>query len=204
LPQLQDSDMSIRKGKSPHSHDRNFLSQFKVQMSRGRTLNSVEFMKIWCHYDKDESGYLDVREFESFISDFIRHKGGIPAPGIVGDLRKALLETCDSNHNGKIELAEFSNMLPVEENFMAQFEQRSKFSRSNFNAVFNHYDPDGNGFIEGQELLALIRDIMTKTGKNVSQKEIQDYRVAVLRVFDKNSDGRLSRSELGLLLSISK
>ena len=35
-------------------------------------------------------------------------------------------------------------------------------------------------------------------------KELSEYKEAVLRVFDKNSDGRLSKSELGLLLSISK
>ena len=33
-------------------------------------------------------------------------------------------------------------------------------------------------------------------------KDVEDYKEAVLSVFDKNTDGRLSRRELGLLLSI--
>jgi len=40
--------------------------------------------------------------------------------------------------------------------------------------------------------------------KSISLKEVQDYRDAAMRVFDKNTDGRLSRKELGLLLSIDK
>ena len=40
--------------------------------------------------------------------------------------------------------------------------------------------------------------------QKVSLKDVQDYRDAAMRVFDKNTDGRLSRKELGLLLSIDK
>jgi len=38
--------------------------------------------------------------------------------------------------------------------------------------------------------------------QDVSLKDVEDYKEAVLSVFDKNTDGRLSRRELGLLLSI--
>jgi len=40
--------------------------------------------------------------------------------------------------------------------------------------------------------------------QSVTLKELEDYKDAAMRVFDKNSDGRLSRRELGLLLSIDK
>jgi len=52
--------------------------------------------------------------------------------------------------------------------------------------------------------MALIRDIMTKVDDKVSIQDIHDYREAVLKVFDKNTDGRLSKKELALLLSIDK
>jgi len=38
--------------------------------------------------------------------------------------------------------------------------------------------------------------------QEVKLKDVEDYKEAVLSVFDKNTDGRLSRRELGLLLSI--
>jgi len=38
--------------------------------------------------------------------------------------------------------------------------------------------------------------------QEVTIKDVEDYKEAVLSVFDKNTDGRLSRRELGLLLSI--
>lgn len=40
--------------------------------------------------------------------------------------------------------------------------------------------------------------------QTVTLKELEDYKEAAMHVFDKNSDGRLSRKELGLLLSIDK
>lgn len=40
--------------------------------------------------------------------------------------------------------------------------------------------------------------------QNVTHQDVQDYKEAVLRVFDKNTDGRLSKKELGLLLSVEK
>lgn len=177
----------------------NFLGRFAGE----KQLNSVDFMKIWSYYDKDGSGYLERKELDKFLTDLLCHRfGQDPSEEVVEDFRTTVLEKVDRNKDGKIELGEFANMLPLEDNFMMKFPTRKSLSRKQFNDIFMHYDPDGNGFIEGKELLALIRDIMSKTQQSVTLQDVEDYRYAVLRVFDKNTDGRLSRKELGLLLSI--
>ena len=35
-------------------------------------------------------------------------------------------------------------------------------------------------------------------------KDVEEYREVALQVFDKNADGRLSRKELGLFLSVDR
>lgn len=177
----------------------NFLERFACE----KQLNSVDFMKIWSYYDKDGSGYLEHKELDNFLVDLLCHRfGQTPSPDAVEEFRLTVLEKVDRNKDGKLELGEFAHLLPIEENFMKKFPTRKSLSRKQFNDIFMHYDPDGNGFIEGKELLALIRDIMSKTQQSVKLHDVEDYRTAVLRVFDKNSDERLSRRELGLLLSI--
>ena len=51
-------------------------------------------------------------------------------------------------------------------------------------------------------LLLLLSLLWLSVTQAVSIKDVEDYKEAVLSVFDKNTDGRLSRRELGLLLSI--
>lgn len=158
---------------------------------------------MWTHYDKDGSGYLERKELDNFLVDLIVNQYGTqPSGDELAELRGAVLQQVDANRDGKIELGEFASMLPLEENFLRRFGTRKTLSRKHFNDIFMHYDPDGNGFIEGKELTALIRDIMTRSKEEVSIKDVEDYKEAVLSVFDKNTDGRLSRRELGLLLSI--
>jgi len=103
-----------------------------------------------------------------------------------------------------VDLLILCSMMPMEENFLKKYTARKSLSRQNFDEIFQHYDPDGNGYIDGKELMALIRDIMTKVDNQVSVKEIQDFRETVLKVYVKNTDGKLSKKELGLLLSIDK
>jgi calbindin D28 len=179
----------------------NFLDRF----AGAKQLNSVDFMKIWSHYDRDGSGYLESKELDSFLTDLISHRTERQAtPEMLCEFRRSILDKIDVNRDGKIELGEFATLLPVEQNFMTKFSTRKSLSRKDFNDIFLHYDPDGNGFIEGKELMALIRDILSKTEGAVTLQGVQDYLDAALQVFDKNTDGRLSRRELGLLLSIDR
>jgi len=181
----------------------NFMSKF----SDSTPLNSLDLIKIWSCYDKDGSGYLEKKELDNFLKDLMSSRMSDKetlTEEMLATFRSTVLQQIDANKDGKIELGEFASMMPMEENFLKKFDARKSFSRQNFDDIFRHYDPDGNGSIDGKELMALIRDIMTKVDDKVSIQDIQDYREAVLKVFDKNADGKLSKKELALLLSIDK
>ncbi|ESO10560.1 hypothetical protein HELRODRAFT_167061 [Helobdella robusta] len=169
-----------------------------------RKLHTIEFISIWTHYDKDASGYLDRGELDMFLIDLLKGQKVEITDEVIQQARDAVLSEADQNHDGKIELGEFAKLLPLEDNFMKRFACRKSLSQKDFNDIFRHYDPDGNGYIEGKELMALIYDIMNKTKQKVTLTEVLDYKNAVISVFDKNTDGRLSKKELSLLLSVEK
>jgi calbindin D28 len=180
-------------------------TSFLSKLSEAKPLNSIDLIKIWTCYDKDSSGYLEQKELDCFLKDLMTSRSSEPVTdAMLAEFRTSVLQEIDTNKDGKVELGEFASMMPMEENFLKKYTARKSLSRQNFDEIFEHYDPDGNGYIDGKELMALIRDIMTKVDDQVSVKEIQDFRETVLKVYDKNTDGKLSKKELGLLLSIDK
>ena len=54
-----------------------------------------------------------------------------------------MLKLFDSNNDGKLELTEMARLLPVQENFLLKFQ-------------------DGNGYIDENELDALLKDLCEK------------------------------------------
>jgi calbindin D28 len=180
-------------------------TSFLSKLSEAKPLNSIDLIKIWTCYDKDASGYLEQKELDCFLRDLMTSRSSEPVTdAMLAEFRTSVLQEIDTNKDGKVELGEFASMMPMEENFLKKYTGRKSLSRQHFDEIFEHYDPDGNGYIDGKELMALIRDIMTKVDDQVSVKEIQDFRETVLKVYDKNADGKLSKKELGLLLSIDK
>ncbi|XP_064618677.1 calretinin-like isoform X2 [Lineus longissimus] len=210
----------------------NFLNEFRNEVANsimgGKSdarLTSVEFLKIWYHYDKDRSGYLEIDELEGFLRDLLLHntedkekKQTSPFkslfkklsrrfflainPQMINGYRDTIIELYDTNRDGKIELAELSKLLPVEENFLCQFASKEKsLSKEVFNDIFSHYDRDGNGEIESEELIALMKDVLEREGSTIDLTRVQEQSKIILEVCDTNKDGKLNREELGLLFS---
>jgi len=112
------------------------------------------------------------------------------------------MDRYDENKDGKIGLKELSRILPENDNFFAKFQGKPALSREDFDSVFDHYDTDNSGEIEGSELLVLLRDVMIRMGlEPEDSQELEKMRDVVLGVSDKDNDGKLSRSELAMLLS---
>jgi len=181
--------------------EENYLNQFRKEFEMEK-MDSIQFIKIWNHYDSDMSGYLEGEEIDAFLKDMLEQQGCNPNPQRIADYKAFVMDRYDENKDGKIGLKELSMILPKEENFFAKFQGKKALSRDDFDAVFDHYDTDKSGEIEGSELLVLLRDVMKRMGLEPdSAQELEKMRDVVLGVSDKNDDGKLSRSELALLLS---
>ncbi|XP_067399592.1 calretinin isoform X2 [Emydura macquarii macquarii] len=132
--------------------------------------SSSEFMEAWRKYDTDRSGYIEANELK--------------------------LRMFDMNGDGKLGLSEMSRLLPVQENFLLKF-QGMKLASEEFNAIFAFYDKDGSGFIDENELDALLKDLYEKNKKEMNIQHLTNYRKSIMNLSD---GGKLYRKELEIVL----
>jgi len=66
--------------------------------------------------------------------------------------------------------------------------------RQAIDAIFNKYDTDKSGTLEGNEIFNLINDAFKSLGRTrqVTQQEVQQFIGAI----DKNNDAKISKPEL--------
>ncbi|KAJ8041967.1 Secretagogin [Holothuria leucospilota] len=146
---------------------------------------------------------------ENFIRDLLEkgHKDteveDKPEPITDEKLQKytdIMLKLFDRNGDGKLEIKEMTRLLPVKENFLMRFEQKKHLTRDEFENVFAHYDKDGNGTIEGDELAGFLKDLMEHENENVDVESLKSGSQALLNICDVNKDGRIQKDELALVL----
>ncbi|XP_071818702.1 calretinin-like isoform X6 [Apostichopus japonicus] len=188
--------------------EENFLLLFRTEELR----SSVEFMETWRKYDTDKSGYIEAAELKSFIKDLLekpRSEPGIDAAEEVPETiteekltkyTNIMLKLFDRNGDGKLEIKEMTRLLPVKENFLMRFEKKKQLSRDEFENVFAHYDKDGNGTIEGDELSGFLKDLMEHENESLSQEDLTKYCDFLLYCCDSNGDGELDKDELMVVM----
>ncbi|CAH1269308.1 CALB2 [Branchiostoma lanceolatum] len=87
--------------------------------------------------------------------------------------------------------------------FLAKY--TGDLTSSQFMEVWDHFDKDGNGFIEGTELMISFASWpRQKGGKQPSDQEISDMREAIMLKFDDNKDGRISMNEMSSILPMEE
>ncbi|KAG9478714.1 hypothetical protein GDO78_012397 [Eleutherodactylus coqui] len=137
---------------------------------RQQLKSSEEFMQTWRRYDTDHSGYIETDELK--------------------------LRMFDSNNDGKLGLTEMARLLPVQENFLLKF-QGVKMCGKEFNKAFELYDKDRSGYIDENELDALLKDLCEKNKKELDINSISTYKTSIMALSD---GGKLYRTELALVL----
>ncbi|TRY61319.1 hypothetical protein TCAL_11157 [Tigriopus californicus] len=115
-------------GKSGTLDSCNFMRQFRDLESRElKQLTAAQFMEVWDHYDDDGNGFIEGTELDSFLREFVSSVNQTDCgPEVVSDvmlleLRECFLEAYDDNQDGKIEIRELAQLLPMEENFLLLF-----------------------------------------------------------------------------------
>jgi len=180
--------------------EENFLVQFQHHVS----LTSVEFFRVWNHYDQDCSGYIESDELKGFLTDLLGREGQTLNPQRIDDYAMAMLDLFDKNKDGKLSLSEMSKILPLEENFLKKFEARADITEEEFKEIWNKYDEDGNGYIADEELEALMHDLLGKKGDSVDDGALKEFKVSFMESFDTDKDGKIKKEELKLCLHSGK
>ncbi|CDQ74107.1 unnamed protein product [Oncorhynchus mykiss] len=139
--------------------EENFLLFFRQQLK-----SCAEFMQAWRCYDADHSGYIEADELKNFLKDLLQKAKKPYDEKKLDEYTHTTLKIFDSNHDGKLCLAEMARLLPDEENFLLKF-QNVKMVRREFNKIFELYDQDENGYMDENELDALLKDLCEKNKK---------------------------------------
>uniref|UniRef100_A0A8C7CGU4 Calbindin 2 n=1 Tax=Oncorhynchus kisutch TaxID=8019 RepID=A0A8C7CGU4_ONCKI len=149
--------------------EENFLLCFRTFVG-----SSAEFMAAWRRYDTDRSGYIEANELKGFLSDLLKKYD----THTVHVYTNTQLKMFDLNGDGKLGLSEMARLLPVQENFLLKFE-------------------DGNGYIDEQELDALLKDLHDKNKMELDSTGLVGYKKSIMALSDA---GKLYRTELEIVL----
>ncbi|XP_075210533.1 calbindin 53E [Lycorma delicatula] len=192
----------------------NFMRQYRDPHSRElKKLSANQFMQVWSHYDKDGNGYIEGTELDGFLREFVSSANAADVgPEAVSDamlveLKQCFMEAYDDNQDGKIDIRELAQLLPMEENFLLLFRFDNPLESSvEFMKIWREYDTDGSGYIEADELKNFLRDLLREAKKinDVSEDKLIEYTDTMLQVFDSNKDGRLQLSEMAKLLPVKE
>lgn len=171
--------------------EENFLLCFREFVG-----SSSQFMAAWRRYDTDRSGYIESNELEGFLSDLLKKANRNFDDKKLTEYSQTILKMFDLNGDGKLGLSEMARLLPVKENFLLKFEG-IRISVKDFDALFTFYDKDGNGYIDEQELDALLKDLCDKSKMVVASKELAGYKKSIMALSD---EGKLYRTELEIVI----
>uniref|UniRef100_A0A3B3B942 Calbindin 2b n=1 Tax=Oryzias melastigma TaxID=30732 RepID=A0A3B3B942_ORYME len=153
--------------------EENFLLCFREFVG-----SSAEFMAAWRKYDTDRSGYIESNELKGFLSDLLKKANRIYDDKRLTEYTQTILRMFDLNGDGKLGLSEMARLLPVQENFLLKFQ-------------------DGNGYIDEQELDALLKDLCDKNKMDVDSTGLVDYKKSIMALSD---GGKLYRTEMEIVL----
>lgn len=92
-----------------------------------------------------------ISTFRLFLSSFLFAQA--LTDEMLDELKSCFLEAYDDNQDGKIDIRELAQLLPMEENFLLLFRFDNPLESSvEFMKIWREYDTDNSGHIEADEL----------------------------------------------------
>ncbi|XP_076449191.1 calbindin-32-like [Babylonia areolata] len=201
-------------GKPKGEKAENFLRQFRDLDTRElKQVTAGQFIDVWNHYDRDGNGFIEGKELDQFLYELVTSVNTVDVgPEVVNsaaldDAKELILNAFDENRDGKIDITELAEILPMEENFLLLFRRDHPLDSSvDFMKVWRRYDRDRSGFIEADELKMFLRDLLKKCNAevDVTEEQLIIYADTMLQLFDLNKDGKLQLSEMAKLLPVKE
>ncbi|KAH9416871.1 Calbindin-32 [Dermatophagoides pteronyssinus] len=191
----------------------NFMRQFRDKNTRQlKNLTSTQFMEVWSHYDHDGNGYIEGRELDNFLREFVSSVNAsdvgaeVVTDSMFAELKECFMESFDVNKDGKIDIRELAQLLPLDESFLLLFRFDNPLESSvEFMKIWREYDTDGSGFIEADELKNFLKDLLREAKREtIDEDKLIEYTDTLLQIFDSNKDGKLQLSEMAKLLPVKE
>ncbi|KAM7322733.1 secretagogin [Alexandromys fortis] len=171
-------------------------------------LDAAGFWQVWQHFDREEKGYIRKTELDAFFDHLLAKSGTEDAlmQENVQKVKQQLTATHGVSKEGRILMKELASMfLSEDENFLLFFRLETPLDNSvEFMQIWRKYDADSSGFISAAELCNFLRDLFLHHKKAVSEAELEEYTSTMMKIFDKNKDGRLDLNDLARILALQE
>ncbi|KAL1522365.1 hypothetical protein AB1Y20_017357 [Prymnesium parvum] len=158
------------------------VRKFKAAQSAPPNV-SKDVQDAFSYFDRDRSGFIDVRELESALARL-----GLPSSS---QETAAVLKKYDATSDRGLDLAEFDRLVQDVRKFKAAQSAPPNVSKDVQDA-FSYFDRDRSGFIDVREL----ESALARLGLPSSSKET----AAVLKKYDATSDRGLDLAEFDRLV----
>ncbi|XP_069349534.1 secretagogin [Eulemur rufifrons] len=173
-----------------------------------RRLDAAGFWQVWQHFDADEKGYIDQKELDAFFRHMFMKLGTDDAV-MEENVQKVKQQFMTNQHvskDGHIQMKELAGMfLSEDENFLLLFRRETPLDSSvEFMQIWRKYDADSSGFISAAELCNFLRDLFLHHKKAISEAKLEEYTGTMMKIFDKNKDGRLDLNDLARILALQE
>ncbi|KAG9479163.1 hypothetical protein GDO78_012696 [Eleutherodactylus coqui] len=170
-------------------------------------LDAAEFLEIWQRFDSDDNGYIEGKELDDFFCHLLKKLGtnAITAEK-VQRVKDRFMSAYDVTSDGRLQIQELANMiLPEDENFLLLFRRETPLDNSvEFMRIWRKYDEDSSGFISAVELRNFLQDLFSQHKKKISADKLDEYTDTMMKLFDKNKDGRLDLNDLAKILALQE
>lgn len=171
-------------------------------------LDAEGFWQVWHRLDTEETGYIEEKELDAFFYHMMRKLGTDDAvlEDSVQKAKQQFLTTRDISKDGRVPMKEVARMfLSEDENFLLLFRWETPLDSSvEFMQIWRKYDADSSGFISAAELCNFLRDLFHQHKKLISEAKLQEYTCTMMKIFDKNKDGRLDLNDLARILALQE
>ncbi|MFT7810507.1 calretinin isoform X2 [Arapaima gigas] len=174
--------------------EENFLLCFRQFVG-----SSTEFMAvssdIYCAHTTRRTDFQSSTP-HGFLSDLLKKANRHYDDQKLQEYTQTILKMFDLNGDGKLGLSEMARWLVRIICVLLCF-QGIKLTSDQFNAIFTFYDKDRNGYIDEQELDALLKDLYEKNNKEIDARSLTGYKQSIMALSDR---GKLYRKELEIVL----
>ncbi|XP_074062949.1 secretagogin [Macrotis lagotis] len=171
-------------------------------------IDAAAFLHIWQRFDVDDNGYIEGKELDDFFHHLLEKMGTEEALAEekLQEVKKYFLTAHGISEDGHLQIQELANIiLPEDENFLLLFRRETPLDNSvEFMQIWRRYDADSSGFISSGELQNFLRDLFLHHKKTIPEAKLSEYTDTMMKIFDKNKDGRLDLNDLARILALQE